>query len=65
MMAAKNLLGGFENGMGADLKQQLLDEEEKRALQLKTARKPDTGYGGSANNMASMALLGAGGSYGG
>lgn len=71
MMASKNLLsgaqgaqGGFTNGVGPDLKQQLLDEEESRRLQMVSAKNPQNSYGGSVNNMASMALLGAGGSLG-
>lgn len=65
MMASKNLLSGqqlgaFESGMGADLKQQLLDEEEARQQQLKAAGSAALGFGGGVNNMASMALLGAG-----
>ena len=66
--AAKDLLSGarspFSDGMGSDLKQQLLDEEEKRAAQMRTARNPATQLGGAVNNMASMQLLGAGGSLG-
>ena len=66
--AAKDLLSGargpFQDGMGSDLKQQLLDEEEKRAAQMRTARNPATQMGGAVNNMASMQLLGAGGSLG-
>lgn len=65
MMASKNLLSGqslgtFENGLGADLKQQLLDEEEARSQQMKMAGSAALGFGGGVNNMASMALLGAG-----
>ncbi len=66
-MATKNLLSGtnqgpsFDVGMGADLKQQLLDEEEQRANQMKGAKNSATMFGGSAGlNMASVSLLGAG-----
>ena len=66
LSAAKDLLSGargpFSDGLGADLKQQLLDEEEKRTSQMRTARQPATQLGGAVNNMASMQLLGAGGS---
>ena len=66
LSAAKDLLSGarssFSDGLGADLKQQLLDEEEKRLTQMKSARNPATQLGGAVNNMASMQLLGAGGS---
>ena len=66
--AAKDLLSGarspFSDGLGANLKQQLLDEETQRRLQMKSARNPATNFGGDVNNMASMQLLGAGGSLG-
>ena len=68
MQAAKDLLSAarspFADGIGADLKQQLLSEEEARAKQMKTAKNPANGFGGGVNNMASLDLLGAGGSLG-
>jgi hypothetical protein len=69
-MSAKNQLtpgagGGFTDGIGGDLSQQLSDEEEQRANQLKLARSSQTAMGGGASmNMSSISLLGAGGSLG-
>ena len=69
-MSAKSLLtpgaeGGFTNGLGDALSQQLQDEEESRAQQLKLARSSQTAMGGGrAMNMSSISLLGAGGSLG-
>ena len=69
-MSAKSLLtpgaeGGFTNGLGDGLAQQLQDEEEARSQQLKLARSAGTAMGGGkAMNMSSISLLGAGGSLG-
>jgi hypothetical protein len=69
-LSAKNLLtpgseGGFTNGLGENLSQQLQDEEDQRANQLKLARNASTAMGGGqAMGMSSIGLLGAGGSLG-
>lgn len=59
-MSLKNQLGGFDIGLGADLRQQLLDEEDARTAQLKLAKLKEMQQGPS--NIATMDLLGAGGS---
>ena len=64
MISAKNQTGGFQNGLGSDLVQQLLDEEEGRAASMQNAKKAGAGYGGASMNLASMELLGTGGSLG-
>ena len=68
--SAKSLLtpgasGGFTAGLGDDLAQQLQNEEEQRTQQMKLAKSASTAMGGgSAMNMSSISLLGAGGSLG-
>ena len=67
-LSSKNLLtpgteGGFTNGLGDSLTQQLQDEEANRLQQLKMAKQQSTAMGGgNAMNMSSIGLLGAGGS---
>ena len=69
-MSAKSLLtpgseGGFTNGLGDALQQQLQEEQSQRAQQMKMARSSQTAMsGGRAMGMSSISLLGAGGSLG-
>lgn len=65
MISLKNQMGGFDVGLGVDLRQQLLDEEESRKQQMAASQRPGSGFGGSSMNLASLELFGKGGSLGG